>query len=259
MRAFFVGVGEAFDETQSNTSILVAPDSTAAPAAQWLLLDCGFTSAAAFFRHRPSPAPDMLGAIWLSHLHGDHFAGLPYLFTRLHEEGHAMPITCIGQRCLKEKVHEIMEVAYPGILGKLRFAIRFLELAEPEIPVFWTSFTLQAAQSEHSTPNFALRLDDGRHTLFYSGDGAPTPETIRLAHGVDLMIQEAYSLENSVPDHGSIPAALEMAQTAEAKRVALVHVHREVRRHKRQAIDALLAGHPGGTASLPEEGTVVQL
>ncbi|MDD4733003.1 MAG: ribonuclease Z, partial [Desulfovibrio sp.] len=60
MRMIFSGVGEAFDETLPNTSILLEGTD-----GESLLLDCGFTAASAFWSVASRPLD--LGAVCLSH------------------------------------------------------------------------------------------------------------------------------------------------------------------------------------------------
>lgn len=78
MQVQFIGVGEAFDERYANTSVLVTVPGPDGPT--HVLLDCGFTAAAAYYRHANVGAT--LDAVWVSHFHGDHFLGLPLLLLR---------------------------------------------------------------------------------------------------------------------------------------------------------------------------------
>ena len=57
----FLGVGEAFDETLPNTSILVRCGLGASRVT--VLLDCGFTAPPQFWRAEPSA--DALDAVWI--------------------------------------------------------------------------------------------------------------------------------------------------------------------------------------------------
>ncbi len=94
MRVCFLGVGEAFDEHYPNTSLLVSLPGP--EGGSNVLLDCGFTSPAAYYRHAPEDARtgSALEAVWVSHFHGDHFLGLPLFLLRLWEEELDRPLTC---------------------------------------------------------------------------------------------------------------------------------------------------------------------
>src|SRR5207245_8976218 len=68
----FLGSGDAFGSgCRLQTCILVKG------AGEPLLLDCGATSLVAM--KRSGVEPNEIGLVLLSHLHGDHFGGLPFL------------------------------------------------------------------------------------------------------------------------------------------------------------------------------------
>ena len=79
----FLGVGEAFDEKLTNTSVLVKVEEGCSNVR--LLMDCGFTVPSQFWRE--GLHVDALDAVWISHFHGDHFFGVPALLVRFLEEG----------------------------------------------------------------------------------------------------------------------------------------------------------------------------
>ena len=260
MRCLFCGVGEAFDQDRPNTSLYLTGVS-----GQGLLLDCGFTAAAAFFRHAPDPAA--LSAVCLSHFHGDHFLGLPWLLVRLREEGRGAPLAIIGQPGVEDKVWAAMDLAYPSFRRLAAFSLEFLEAA-PGRTIRAAGFRLTFAAGEHSAPCLAVRAEDeagDAHgsprpaALFYSGDGRPTPATLELARGADLAVQEAYTPEPGHPTHGSAAQALDLARQAGVKALALVHLSRAMDEAGRAALAARLAAEPGPRAWLPREGETAEI
>jgi ribonuclease Z len=253
-RVTFVGVGEAFDEALGNTSVLVSTPSPASGGQ--ILLDCGFTAAHAFWRCSPDPMG--LDAIWVSHFHGDHFFGIPLLLLRFWEERRERPLTLVGQAGLEGRIRSAMELAYPGFLGKLQYGLSFRK-ATPGEEMELLGLGWSFAYTGHSSPCLALRLADGRNALFYSGDGAPTPATLSLAAGCDLIVHEAFGLDQAVPGHGTVEACINMATTCKAKALALVHINRDVRREHAQAIRARLSTLDGVRAFLPEPGDQLEI
>lgn len=256
MRVQFIGVGEAFDERYPNTSILVCPDDS--QDSGHVLLDCGFTAAAAYYVHCSVGAD--LNAVWVSHFHGDHFLGLPLLMLRFQEEGRTKPLLVVGQPGIEEKVWSAFDLAYPGFRPRLQYPVRFRE-AVPGQTVEILGARWSFAVNEHSvvTPCLAVRLDCRGKSFFYSGDGRPTPATAGLAANVDLLVHEAYGLEPDTPGHGGVPGCLELARNVGARRLALVHVSRRVRREREKDVRDMLAGAMGDQALLPEPGDVVAL
>lgn len=254
MRVQFIGVGEAFDERYPNTSMLV---SFGGPGKELhVLLDCGFTAAAAYYTFSSVGAD--LDAVWISHFHGDHFLGLPLLMLRFWEEGRTKPLIILGQAGVESKVWAAFELAYPGFRQRIQYPVSCIEAAPGRIlellDARW-SFALNAHSD--TSPCSAMRLDAEGASVFYSGDGQPTAESALLAQGVRLLIHEAYGLEADTPGHGGVPGCLDLAEKVQAEKLALVHVNRRVRREHASAIRSMLAQALGKRGFLPEPGDVI--
>jgi ribonuclease Z len=254
LRVAFLGVGEAFDEALGNTSVLVSTPSE--PVGGQILLDCGFTAAHAFWRYSPDPMG--LDAIWVSHFHGDHFFGIPLLLLRFWEEKRALPLTLIGQAGLESRIRAAMELAYPRFLEKIQYGLRFREVVPgEEMRLFGLRWSF--AETGHSSPCLAVRLDHDQSGLFYSGDGAPTAATLSLAEGCDLIVHEAFGLDHSAPGHGTVQGCIEMAETCRAKDLALVHVNRDIRRERVDSILLRLGRMNKTRGLLPEPGDHLEI
>jgi ribonuclease BN (tRNA processing enzyme) len=245
MQCIFSGVGEAFDERYPNTSLILAAGGAS------LLLDCGFTAAAAFLQHAENPLD--LDAVCISHLHGDHYFGLPYLLTRSMEEGRTRDLLIVGPEHVQAQVEQAVTLAYASFFDKARFALRFAESA-PGRHLEVGGCQLSFAPNDHPQPCLAVRVDAGGASLFYSGDGRPTPETRELARGCGLVVHEAYSLESDVPGHGTVDGVIDFARDVGAKAAALVHVQRRARRERLGEIRERLARATDIHAFLPEPG-----
>ena len=77
------------------------------------LLDCGATALVAMRRHAVDPAS--IDAIFLSHLHGDHFAGLPFLLLEQHFIGRRdRPLVIAGPPGTEQRAMAALEVFFPG-------------------------------------------------------------------------------------------------------------------------------------------------
>jgi len=220
----FLGVGEAFDEKLSNTSILIRYRAGAIPVT--LLLDCGFTAPPQFWREEPDA--DILDGIWISHFHGDHCLGIPALLVRFWEEGRKKALTLLGQKGIAAFIRTSLNLAYPGMYERLGFPLNFKEV-EPEKEVTIFGLILQAAVTRHSQRNLALRIDTQEKSIYYSGDGKATLESMSLAKGSQLMIHEAFAIDAEIPGHGTVTGSITMAKQCGVSTLALVHIQRKVR------------------------------
>ena len=250
----FLGVGDAFDETLPNTSILIRFDTGNSPAT--VLLDCGFTAPPRLWKE--TSKPDFVDAIWISHFHGDHALGLPPLLVRAWEDGREKPLLILGQKGISAFTRQALDLAYPGFYEKLTFPITFAEI-EPGGKIELLGRTFRTAETNHSQRNLALQINTTGKSIYYSGDGKPTADSIRLAQDCHLIIHEAFQMETGLPIHGSVMESIDMAKRSGASHLALVHIHRKARP---QVIDNLerlrdLAGSVN--VIIPEPGDRITL
>lgn len=254
MRVAFLGVGEACDERLSNTTVWLrtGPDHPR----RSILLDCGFTAPPLYWRQGVDP--DDLDAVWISHFHGDHFFGLPALLLRMWEMKREKPLVVVGQEGIEGLAHQAMDLAYPSFRKKLMYPIVFAVAGagggREILGLDW-----RFAESTHGQRNLAVRIDDGKHRVFYSGDGQATAETLELAKGCNLIVHEAFRVDQPTPGHGTVRECIDLAREAGAHRLGLVHVQRDERRTRHEAILNVIDRVTDLHAMLPEPGDVVEL
>ena len=101
MRVQFLGTGTPLgQEGRLQTCILLSADD------KRVLLDCGMTSLVALARAQVEP--ESLDAIVITHLHGDHFGGLPLLLLEiaLRDHGRRSPLHIAGPAGTAERVRQ---------------------------------------------------------------------------------------------------------------------------------------------------------
>jgi len=249
MKIHFLGVGEACDPECFNTSLLIRSGSKK----HYILLDCGFTTPHRYFADCSDP--NQLDALWISHFHGDHFLGIPLLLLRFWEMGRSKPLLLVGPPGLSEKVAQVVDLAFPSVLGKLQYALQYREI-EDGGSLQAAGFLWQVAAMDHSQPCLALRVSVGGKSVFYSGDGRSTRATMDLARDCTLVIHEAYRVSGQTPGHGSVAGCLALARQEGWAKLALVHVAHYERKQAEDEIRKLCP--PGGVPEvfLPEPGEI---
>ncbi|MEW6429081.1 MAG: MBL fold metallo-hydrolase [Thermodesulfobacteriota bacterium] len=247
MKILCLGTGAACDPGRGNTSLLL--DNR-------LLLDCGFTAAHAYFRRHP--AADDLEGVWISHFHGDHCFALPLLLLGLWERRRTRPLVVAGPPGLNVQVRQLLELSYPGFAARFAFSLETVEIT-PHTPFELAGYRCGAALTEHSRTNLAIRVDDGRFAVYYSGDGRPTAAGNALARGCDLILHEAFASGEPPPGHGSVQGSMAFAATAGAGRLALLHVAPEARAALPAAVDAGRKSFAGLQVEIPADGDLFVL
>jgi ribonuclease BN (tRNA processing enzyme) len=99
---------------------------------------------------------------------------------------------------------------------------------------------------------------DGK-SLFYSGDGLATDETLSLARAANLVIHEAYRLDTDTPGHGNIMNCIDFARRAKAHSLALVHIERNERRQRREDILRVSGEVKDFKVFMPEPGDEAEI
>ncbi|MBW2466259.1 MAG: MBL fold metallo-hydrolase [Deltaproteobacteria bacterium] len=254
MQIHFLGVGEACDGNQPNTSILLRNETD--EKAGRILLDCGFSVPHSFLSLNP-PAEE-LDVLWISHFHGDHFLGTPLLLLWFWEMNRSRPLNLIGPPGIKMKIEQAMDLAYPNFRNRLQFPLLFHEI-KPGEQLRVAACSWNAAYNEHSQPCLSVRVEIQDKAIFYSGDGRPTPMTLALATGCDIIIHEAYGFEDLVPGHGSIRACLDFARKSNVKQLALVHMQRDVRLQCDAALIKFQKDYRDVHIILPEQNSTMSL
>jgi ribonuclease BN (tRNA processing enzyme) len=192
--------------------------------ASQLLLDCGASSLIAMRRFGVDP--QAIDTVLLTHLHGDHFGGVPFLILDGQFRRRTRPLTVAGPPGVEARVRQAMEVFFPGSTAiERRFETRFVELADREAvdvgPVRVTGFGVVHASG---APPFALRVAAEGRVVAYSGDTEWTESLVDAARGADLFIAEALFYDKRVKYHLDLTTLLRERARLECRRLIVTHM-----------------------------------
>src|ERR1700741_812772 len=116
--------------------------------------------------------PNSIQAIFITHLHGDHFVGLPFVILDAQlVSRRAASLTVAGPAGLGDHLFAAMEVLFPSSSQIERhFALDIREL-EPEKAqdVLGVTVTAYLAKHPSGAPSVALRFEADNKVLCYSG------------------------------------------------------------------------------------------
>lgn len=193
-----------------------------------LLIDCGASSLIAM--RRAGVDPSAVGWVLLSHLHGDHFGGVPFLILDGQFSRRVRPLVIAGPPGVQKRVEAAMEVLFPGSTGVTRrFATEFVELQE-RLPTRVGPATVTAFRVQHvsGAPSYALRVEYGGKVVAYSGDTEWTEALIDAARGADLFVCEAYVFEKPIKYHLDYRTLCEHRARLDCRRLILTHMSRDM-------------------------------
>jgi len=221
MRLIIVGCGDAFGSGgRYNTCFWLET------AKRTIVIDFGASSLPALKARKLDP--NAIDVIVLSHLHGDHFGGLPFLlldyqFLARREN----PLLIAGPPGTRARLDAAMEVFFPKSTGtNWRFPWKVQEIAVG-IPSDVLGHSLLTAEVLHQSgaPSTALRLSDGHKTFAYSGDTEWTDALLPIAAESDLFICECYAYGGKMTGHLSWEILKPRSRDLRAKRIMLTHMN----------------------------------
>jgi ribonuclease BN (tRNA processing enzyme) len=208
-----------------------------------LLVDCGATSLVAL--RRAGVDPNTIDAVALTHLHGDHFGGLPFVILDAQFRRRTAPLAIAGPPGTRERLDAAMEVFFPGSTAVTRrFAVEYVELTDG-VTRDVSGMRVTAFEVVHASgaPAHALRVDDSGRIVTYSGDTEWTPRLLEAARGADLFVCEAYVWDRAVKFHLSYETVRAHRDALGAKRILLTHMGPEMlARQSESAFDCAFDG-----------------
>jgi ribonuclease BN (tRNA processing enzyme) len=223
----FVGSGDSFGSGgRFQTCILVdGPRSRVA-------IDFGTSSLIALAQQ--GIEHNSIDAIVLTHLHGDHCGGVPFLLIdAMLAARRGRPLTVAGPRDLQRRMGEIREALFPGShVMTPKFPLSWVELvpgrAQTILDLVVTSYPARHTQETNPT---ALRVEVGGKTLAYTGDTEWTADVATAARDADLLIAECYFYDKPIKWHLNYRDLVAHRAELGARRVILTHMSKEMLAH----------------------------
>ncbi|HJY82743.1 MAG TPA: MBL fold metallo-hydrolase [Candidatus Binatia bacterium] len=224
MRITVLGAGDAFcNGGRRQSGYLVETEGTG------FLLDCGTTTLLAL--KALGIAAERVDFIAISHLHGDHFGGLPFLFLEyLYEQPRTRPLLIAGPPGTEERVRMLHRTMYRELAARpLCFPLHFRELTPGQAETLCgvEFFPFRVPHQEKDISFGYLVKTDGK-ALLYSGDCGWNEALIRYSANTDLFICECCYFDKQTSFHISYPQIAAQRARLGCKRLLLSHLGREV-------------------------------
>ena len=220
MRLQFVGCGDAFGSGgRLNTCFHVTGDRVN------FLIDCGASSLPAL--KRLGIPRDDLDLILITHFHGDHFAGLPFLLLDAQFSRRTRPLVIAGPEGIEQKLPQLMEALFEHSSRTTpKFDLAVVALRPEETRAFGavnvTPFPV--VHGESGGPFLAYRIEAEGRVIACSADTEWTETLIPLAREADLFIAEAYYYDKVVKNHLSLTTLQAHLAEIKPKRLMLTHM-----------------------------------
>jgi ribonuclease BN (tRNA processing enzyme) len=228
MHLQFVGCGDAFGSGgRFNTCFHVTSGKTN------FLIDCGASSMVAM-RHF-DVAIDAIDIILVTHFHGDHFGGIPFLMLEAQlVSRRTRPLIIAGPRGLPDRYVRAMDTAFPGSPQKpaaFELTLQEIDLRVPtqvgEISV--TAHPVRHTDAAGPCVGYRIAVDD--KIIAYSGDTEWTETLVDIGRNADLFICEAYTRSKPVRTHTNLATLESHLGEIKPKRLILTHMSTDMLAH----------------------------
>lgn len=230
MKVTFIGTGNAFAQLGRFQS------------AHWMtihnshiLFDCGNTVLSAIKKFNLPIT--QLQTILLSHFHGDHLLGLPFIFLdRLYLNPVANKLNVYGFKGIKGVINTLMETIYPAQSNQIEQVANIHELSVGDEIILPTGI-VKTTKANHTDNSLFFKFipsdhdDTGLPIVAYTGDNELQEEQLSFLSDVDILITECTDWDQIGGHHTSwnllkkfLPAIRHMG----VKKIILVHLGEQI-------------------------------
>ncbi len=216
-RLRFLGTGNAVCMNGRGQAATWFEDASGA-----LLVDCG----PSFMAHANRFGVDLarLRAVAITHFHGDHLAGLPFLLMHFQSiDRRTQPLHLLGPAGLQRHLDALCELMYDG--WGLPFELRVHEW-DPAGPLAsWDDlhWVVTPHPMAHKPESLGFSLRTAETTVAFSGDTVLCPALYDLSRGADVLVVECTLPTPIVPVHIHARELVEALPGFGARRVAAIH------------------------------------
>jgi ribonuclease BN (tRNA processing enzyme) len=220
MQLRFVGCGDAFGSGgRFNTCFHITGERVN------FLIDCGASSLPAL--QRQAIARDAIDLVLITHFHGDHFGGLPFLLLDAQFSRRSRPLVIAGPEGIAMRLTQLMEALFEhSSRTRQPFDLSVVALRPEETRTFGavnvTPFPV--VHGESGGPFLAYRVEAEGRVITYSGDTEWTETLVPAARDADLFVAEAYCYEKVVKNHLNLKTLEAHLAEIKPKRLVLTHM-----------------------------------
>jgi len=217
-----LGTGTAFQQDGRGAQCILITE----PGGELIAVDVGPTAAAAATRYQAPLA--RMRHLFITHLHGDHIAGWPFVTLQMiFLEKRTAPLDIWGPPGVQQRLEGLLQLCYPKIAAdqatRLPISYHEVEVARTDsLAAGEIEFDTFPMEHDASSIGFGLRI--GSSYVGVSGDTQWCSGLEELAQRSDLLFVECTTLEKGDYTHISLAEIREQRPRLPQGRWILVHL-----------------------------------
>ena len=220
MRLQFIGCGDAFGSGgRYNTCFHVTGHQVN------FLIDCGASSLPALKRF--GIVLEDIDLILITHFHGDHFGGLPFLLLDAQFTRRMRPLVIAGPEGIEMRLATLMEAMFENSSKRRRSFDLGIVALKPETTHSFGAMNVTPFPVVHGDsggPFLAYRIETEGRIIAYTADTEWTEALIPLGREADLFISEAYFHDKPVKNHLNLKTLEAHLEEIGPKRLMITHM-----------------------------------
>ncbi|MCB1307662.1 MAG: MBL fold metallo-hydrolase [Leptospiraceae bacterium] len=219
-----IGSGNAFHTDARAHACYLLENSTG----EMMLLDMGAT---ALYRLQQEKTDlNAIGTFLITHFHGDHFGGLPFLLLEMDLIRKRKPELIIaGPVGVARACQQLIDICYPDF--DFRFPIHYQEI--PDKGTALHGFQIQPVPMEHKPESVGYRITGSRGNSFaFSGDARMNSNLLDLVRDVDVAVIELTMEAQFDPPvkHIALDEVRRMRSKLRPRRLIFSHIYDDLAR-----------------------------
>ncbi len=168
-----------------------------------------------------------LSAVWISHLHADHFGDMPIAYYAYSSGAieRTQKLRVAGPTGWAQRISSFVSSDHIHTMSDV---FDVFELGVHDLSSIG-GISIRSQRLQHNIESYGLRIEAAGFSIVYSGDTGPCQELIELARGGDLLLCEVGVDELADEErtyHCAPEDAGEIASEARVQRLMLTHMSR---------------------------------
>ena len=163
--------------------------------------------------------PDSIEKVFITHMHLDHFSGIPELMWYRAIYHAKEPLILVGPKGIKKSTETLLKT----LNTPAAFDVKIQYIEERDFD------SVQRFRADHIIPDNGYRIEYRGKTIFYSGDTAYSENVVKGAESADYLIHEMTYIDARKKDadfwkHSTYSSALRVFRESGAKHLIPVHL-----------------------------------